>query len=590
MTLLKMAHIRALEQFNTRMPVEIWRWRDALINEHLPLVSDLVATYARDCRSAGGYKSANINLRGLDDALRVPVYTPLGIGLGRMASATMDNDELCDLAKQAADWCQGAVDDSGGDFVLAAGQCEEHCGDHGVNWPLKLTSNDTPEKIREKMLAALARVGCQRWWRRQLRRKYGRQVEQVLRSVGRVQKRKQPYVSDWAYKRWQHAQKRNRELLESMEAENELGEVVNLADAAASSAANPHVRHSELMVRMRGYEEIANDMDLARGFFTLTAPSKYHARHHYGPRNSNYNGATPDEVQEYLSQVWARIRARWAKRGIKPFGFRVVEPHHDGTPHWHLWLFFCGADVKQATADFMALACAEDWAEIADKPSVRAEVKWLEKGESATGYIAKYVSKNITGDNLGELGDIEGECQGKEGAKRATAWASMWGIRQFQQIGAISVTVWRELRRRGDFTAGGIDGLGDIPHFEAIREAADAGDWRAFVELMGGPQCKRKEQAIRPQQLPQAKPNAYGEEVDRLRGVIMRGAARFIRTRLHEWTVRRNGVQQESGPVQSVDVAELIKGADMGAAPVVGPSRSEMAHAEWRARIGSGAA
>ncbi len=584
-----MEKITALEQFNNRMPLEIWRWRDALINEHLPIVSDLVATYARDCRSSG-YSRANAHLRDMDAELQVPVYTPLGIGLGRSASATMGDDEICDLAKQAADWCRDSVDQCDGDLVLASYQCEEHCGDHGVKWPLKLTAKDSPEKIREKIMSAMARVGCERWWRRQLRRKYGRQVEQVLRGVGRVQKQKQPYISDWAYRRWQHAQKRNRELLEGMEAENELGEVVSLADAAASSTANPHVRHSELMVRMRGYEEIANDMDLARGFFTLTAPSKYHARHHYGPRNSNYNGASPDQVQGYLSKVWARIRARWAKHGIKPFGFRVVEPHHDGTPHWHLWLFFCDADVKQAEADFMELACAEDWEEIAEKPSVRAEVKWLEKGESATGYIAKYVSKNITGDHLGDMGDIEGECQGKEGAKRATAWASLWGIRQFQQIGAISVTVWRELRRRGDFTAGGIDGLGDIPHFEAIRDAADAGDWRTFVELMGGPQCKRKEQAIRPQQLPHCKTNAYGEEVDRLRGVIMRGAARFIRTRLHEWTVRRNGVQQEPGQVVPGDAAELVRGADMGAPVVASPSRSEKALAEWRARKGSGEA
>ncbi|AYM04243.1 replication endonuclease (plasmid) [Levilactobacillus brevis] len=573
-----MEKITALEKFNRLMPSEIWRWRDALINEFVPVRGDLVAQYARDCR-ASGYKKANENLRAITDALSAPV---IRYGKIRMKPATMDDEELKEAAAVAAEKAGDIVALSDDMQTMIEKVCD-FVGLFDVDWPVTIRKSDTAEKIRDKQLAAVARAQCARWWRRQLRARNGRKVEHVLRTLGRVQKTKQPYVSNWALNRWQKSQHSAKQLLENMEAVNESGEVVSLADAAAASVSNPVNRRNELMVRLRGYEEIAQEMKLQGVFLTLTAPSKYHARHHYGPRNEKYNGSTPAAVQSYLSEVWAHIRARWAKHGIKAFGFRVVEPHHDGTPHWHMLLFFAGGDIEPAWEIFKQEATKADAHEVEEDGSPRVDREDIDPERSATGYIAKYISKNIDAHAV-EL-DEEAGRTGSDGALRARAWASMWGVRQFQQIGAISVTVWRELRRRGDFAAGGIDGLGDVPLFEEIREAADSADWRRFVELMGGPQCKRKEQAIRPQQLPQRKANAYGEEVDRLRGVIMRGAARFIRTRLHEWEVRRKAAQDQAEIVPG-DYAVLAPVEKLGVPVVALPSRSEMAHAEWRARKG----
>ncbi|WP_254893237.1 replication endonuclease [Salmonella enterica] len=435
---------------------------------------------------------------------------------------------------------------------------------------ISLQFNITPpkwERVAKKYFGedeiapAVMRMFNEVWWRGRLRRIASAWREHLHIAVGSVSKRKHVYASKNCVTDWREQKRRTREFLKGLDLEDEDGNRISLIEKYDGSVANPAIRRCELMTRIRGFENICNELGYVGEFYTLTAPSKYHATTKAGYRNRKWNGASPSDTQSYLTGLWARIRAKLHREEIRIFGIRVAEPHHDGTPHWHMLMFMLPEDVERVRLIIRDYAWEEDRHELrsdkAKKARFHAEAIDPEKG-SATGYVAKYISKNIDGYALdGETDDESGEFL-KETAPAVSAWAARWHIRQFQFIGGAPVTVYRELRRLADTeTAHGLS-----IEFAAVHDAADAGDWAGYVNAQGGPFVRRDDLQVRTLYEPRAEFNQYGEETVCIRGVYDSsvGSGTPILTRLTQWKIV---------PKRAVDLAVDVKGAPA-------PSRSSV--------------
>lgn len=95
----------------------------------------------------------------------------------------------------------------------------------------------------------------------------------------------------------------------------ETGERLSLADMVDGSNANPAKRRCELMVRMRGFKDLATEMGMAGEFYTITAPSKYHAVHSKGGFVSQWNAASPQQTQNTFAAYGQKPALRFPAPG-----------------------------------------------------------------------------------------------------------------------------------------------------------------------------------------------------------------------------------------------------------------------------------
>ena len=558
-------------------------FRNYILDSHPSLSLILAHDYRRTFRNSGKV-AANRRLHSLHKRLNNSRFPGLKL--------TSDDDSIKSACKLKA----GTLEDKIKQAYRSKGWKEvkrvaaEFLALFDLEIPVKKLVSREPTET--EWMEAISKASGARWWRKKIRTRIAREREQLLRELGQVSASKGGYVSSYALRHREGQRVRNQSNLELMQAVNQYGDEFVLAELAEKTVSNPAIRRNELIVRVKGLAEQAKKLGYIGFFFTQTTPSRFHPMKKNNRqcfRNANYEeGLTPKDGQAQLMGVWSRVRAEWDREDIRVFGVCVTEPHHDGTPHWHSILFVHPSRMREMVSIYRRHVCAVDrqdlvpravthrfkggWVSYGNSQKVTLKTAGIQprfdwkimKGKdgkpdpmSAVAYVLKYICKNIDGAGMDGKSDDETDGFIKDSCIRVEAWAALWGIRQFRQIGGATVGVYRELRKvkEEDFD----HWQQSIPHddrmtseemkkdFLKIREASDKGEYGTYTDCQGGAEVRRKFHRYKNWKIPALTSTENEEQIKNLFGVVVSSgrevvkgietAGKAVLSRFYQWTV-----------------------------------------------------
>ena len=407
---------------------------------------------------------------------------------------------------------------------------------------------------------SLARMLCADWWYRKLWQMRCEWREEQLRAVCLVNRKASPYVSYEAVIHKREQRRKSLEFFQSHELVNADGDTLDMEDVVNASSSNPAHRRNEMMACVKGLELIAEMRGDCAVFYTITCPSRFHATLNNGRPNPKWTSETVRQSSDYLVDTFAAFRKAMHKAGLRWYGVRVAEPHHDGTVHWHLLCFMRKKDRRTLTALLRKFAIREDRDELGNNtgPRFKSELINPRKG-TPTSYIAKYISKNIDGRGLAKEISKETGKSLRDSAEHVSAWASLHRVQQFRFFGIPGRQAYRELRLlAGQAARAQCDKKVGAPVLEnarldAVLAAADAGCFATYIMKQGGVMVPRKHHLIRTAYEFNDEPGTYGDHGIRIYGIWSPIVEGRICTHGMKWKMVR----------KAVDVQEAT--ADQGA-------------------------
>ncbi len=436
----------------------------------------------------------------------------------------------------------------------------------------------------ELIPGSLARMLCADWWYRKLWQMRSEWREEQLRAVCLVNKKASPYVSYEAVIHKREQRRKSLEFFRSHELVNADGDTLDMEEVVNASSSNPAHRRNEMMACVKGLELIAEMRGESAVFYTITCPSRFHATLNNGRPNPKWTSETVRESSNYLVETFAAFRKAMHKAGLRWYGVRVAEPHHDGTVHWHLLCFMRKKERRAITAMLRKFAIREDREELGNNtgPRFKSELINPRKG-TPTSYIAKYISKNIDGRGLaGQISKETGKSL-RDNAENVNAWASLHRVQQFRFFGIPGRQAYRELRllagqaarSLGDSKAGAQ--VLENPRLDAVLAAADAGCFATYIMKQGGVLVARKHHLVRTAYELNDEPSAYGDHGVRIYGIWSPIAEGRICTHAVKWKMVRKAVDLQEATADKGACAPWTRGNNCPPVEIVTDSEAESA-------------
>ncbi|CAA0355088.1 replication endonuclease [Klebsiella oxytoca] len=414
---------------------------------------------------------------------------------------------------------------------------------------------------------SLARMRCADWWYRKMWQMRCEWREEQLRAVCLVNKKASPYVSFEAVIHKREQRRKSLEYFRSHELVNEQGDALDMEDVVNASSSNPAHRRNEMMACVKGLELIAEMRGDCAVFYTITCPSRFHATLNNGRPNPKWTSATVRQSSDYLVDTFAAFRKAMHKSGMRWYGVRVAEPHHDGTVHWHLLCFMRKKERRAITALLRKFSIREDREELGNNtgPRFKSELINPRKG-TPTSYIAKYISKNIDGRGLANEISKETGRSLRDNAEHVSAWASLHRVQQFRFFGIPGRQAYRELRllagqaarQQADKKAGAP--VLDNPRLDAVLAAADVGCFATYIMKQGGVLVPRKHHLVRTAYELNDEPSTYGDHGIRIYGVWSPIVEGRICTHAMKWKMVRKAVDVQEATADQGACAPWTRG------------------------------
>jgi hypothetical protein len=432
------------------------------------------------------------------------------------------------IASDCADACSDLTNK-----LISKGESNENIK-HTIN--KELNSLDVQQRKGKSVVGDIARYCCPKWWKRKLRTIHRRNFEHIAQFMGQVNEQRNIYISDHSLEKIKQGKKANKKFINTLLVINEEGSQFDLCDFVENSLSNPKNKYAELLMRMFGTAQYAKNKAYNAHLITILCPSEMKSSFKYGDMNDDYNKESTLNAHHFINKVWKNSRTAIDKLTKNFFGFRVVEPCHDGSPHWHLIVYTPANQSDSILALFKKkveqvyshkgeqLSCSFDVQEVNDK-EVKNVIFYLVKsleGKVAGNYCEKHLKSRLFHNKT----DKEEEKENNK--KRIFAWSSLWGIRQFQQFGMPPIGLWREARK--------IANKADI-NTRDIWCFSKNGDWPAFIESVGGSACKKVELKVKLHKVDSENCDCYGDRLGKVTiGLEIDGSV--YKSRVHDWVIK----------------------------------------------------